>query len=53
MGLIPAGNIDCGRRKPGAPRKRLNHLYIPEIMTLSMLNTLPIVAEEKEKNGET
>jgi hypothetical protein len=53
MGSISAGNVDCGRGKPGAPNKQLNRRRISEVIDLSTPNAPPITEEGDQKEEGT
>jgi hypothetical protein len=53
MGSVSAGNVDCGRGKPGALSRQLNRRRISEIRNPPAPNALPTVAEANQNEVET
>jgi hypothetical protein len=52
MGSISPGNVDHEPGQSGTPSEQPSRRHISEIRNLSMPNTLPIAAEENEKEVE-
>jgi hypothetical protein len=52
MGHIPAGNVDCGRAKPGLSANDRIVITSPS-SGISIARALPIVAKANEKERET